>query len=89
MKNILNNTVFGYNKGWHGGECGVVDGEVCSHGKDTGIMPLRQKHTQTWQLYCLLLGILFVWGTIGISLHPGLRNLGKFLKCACLSWTSI
>ena len=37
----------------------------------------------------LLLGLLFVWGRIGFGLHPGLRNLGMCLKCACLSWTSI
>ncbi|CAN0535963.1 unnamed protein product, partial [Ectocarpus sp. 8 AP-2014] len=29
----------------------------------------------------LLLGLLFVWGRIGFGLHPGLRNLGKCLKC--------
>ena len=37
----------------------------------------------------LVLGLLFVWGRIGFSLHPGLRNFGKCLKCTCVSWTSI
>jgi hypothetical protein len=37
----------------------------------------------------LLLGLLFVWGRIGFGLHPGLRNLDSYYKCACLSCTSI